>query len=363
MLDPGRYNQTIKGLENNIESWEKELEEEQFLHFVYTKGIHRLIIGVVLSLVWLGVVAFLNVYAPARQMIIDTLQINLSKVLDVERLDFWKLVFLFMCFGAVEVLIVCWASGDNYLGIIGRMAAIGVFSAGVLMLPGGVVLLCLDIKNVVQLRKESMQNIQEAQEKLEEIRSQIETEKTRRTEEQKALKESDWMFAQGRRKKNMQMIQQAANMGNPQAVEYLDDLNKKAQQEEAECYFQEARQSSPVNEALLEKAANMGHARASVAMVEHLFEKALSSRYTRKEKEEMIKTADSYLEKTDFMGCPDGELLKISRQLDRKELENPLEALKKARKAAESGTLSQRYRKLADSLVERLVAVVDNEAK
>ena len=208
-----------------------------------------------------------------------------------------------------------------------------------------------------------MQSIQEAQEKLEEIRSQIETEKTRQTEEQKALKESDWMFAQGRRKKNMQMIQQAANMGNPQAVEYLDDLNKKAQQEEAECYFQEARQSSPVNEALLEKAANMGHARASVAMVEHLFEKALSSRYTRKEKEEMIKTADSYLEKTDFMGCPDGELLKISRQLDRKELENPLEALKKTRKAAESGALSQRYRKLADSLVERLVAAVDNEAK
>ena len=123
--------------------------------------------------------------------------------------------------------------------------------------------------------------------------------------------------------------------------------------------YEQAKQSGITDEILLEKAAKFGYAGAIVELAEKWLDQATTSDVTAKEKSELLKKVDSYVDVADFTNHPDGRILQISRLVYSTKEKDLYKLLYEVRDIKNTKQLSGKYNDFADIIIEQLASLID----
>lgn len=160
---------------------------------------------------------------------------------------------------------------------------------------------------------------------------------------------------------NEELMRGSAALGCEEAIVYISKLDAERAAEEAERLYKQATEGEEPDEALMEKAAELGHPTANLYMGKKLCGEASTGVYTGREKENMLADAVDYLdvamEKGDEKTATEAELWSISCRTmyesgTAAQWREKLERLRALKKKGIPEECNEVYNTLAQSIVE-----------
>ncbi|MBQ8203813.1 MAG: hypothetical protein IJZ75_05990 [Clostridia bacterium] len=371
ILNPDKYNGSILKLENDARYLNKKREELLEKRKKAKNNNMRDLLGILMVLTILGFAVFTALYSPLRESFFNLLQVDISSVSFkevsfwqvVEFIGMWKFIGIYLTLIVMEAIIVSIALRQGFFETIGIMLLAGLFSISVLILPAGIYLLFVDISINNGQKKEVKKELEPLEKRLEKVQNTISTEKEKQANETRLLYESETMFEHGVAENNTQLILEAANIGNPKAIKYLENKEKNERLNQGRKLYQEAKNSSPTDMELMEKAAELGDPNAIFEIAEYYFKQTDTDLLTNSEKRKLEQKADKYLKNGNFKKHPDARILQINRLIETSKEVDYYGLLAEVRKLKREEKISQKYIDMADDIIRVLVRHFDYEEK
>lgn len=217
MLNPKIYDEKIRVLEGKLTANDKELKDAKVRLQANKKDLPIAIFANILSTIFIAVIVFLFINPTTRNLILQTFNIDFSNFLDFSYPDTWHMAGVYLGIVLLYNIIICWGAGENYFSTIG----FAIFP------PLGIYYLCSCISHFAHEIRWAKRQIGTAEGSIKFLSAEIEREKATQRTVEDLLAETNALFEQGKTQNNLQLIQQAADMGNPSAIAYLEELESK----------------------------------------------------------------------------------------------------------------------------------------
>lgn len=361
VLNPDKYFATIRELENEVKYVDSKVKEQEKIITDSKKENKRLLIGILIILMFLGFVAFAIIYEPIRIYFLNLFKIDMANFA-FNKPDFWKVVGLGVLVIVIEAIIVSVAQKEKFFVTIGIMLVFGLFSAGVFIIPGGIYLLFQIISINKDKKKKAKEELDGLKKSFNLKQQRLNSEKRMQAIEAEKLAETDAMFERGV-EGDMQLVVEAANLGNPRAIKYLENKERNERLNKGRCLYEQAKNSEPVDMEVLEQAAELGDPNAIFEIAEYFFKQTDTDLLTNSEKREIERKADMYLKNGDFKKLPDARVLQINRLIETSKEVDYYGFLSEVRELKREGEISEKYATMADDIIRTLVRHFDYEER
>ncbi len=343
MLNPEKYNIQIEKLKKSLESITKKKDEQAKIIKKAKKDNKKCLFSLLFIIALFGFIALAIFYVPVRDYCLEILRIDLNNISTT-----WDIVKFFVVLVAViilELIAVGIAAGGD---AVTEVIHISLMFAGTLFLPSGIYMIFDAIADNNRRKKDAKKLIKDIKKQIKKIEDNLNSILKEKEEETKKLTETNVMYERGISENNMQLVQQAADLGNPQAM-----------LAEGKRLYEQAKQTEQPDKTLLEKSAKYGNSNAIFDIAEMLLDEATFGLLTKTEKSDLLKKVDSYVLDADFTNHPDGRILQISRQVYNTKEKDSYKLLEDVRKLKNEKQLSGKYEEFADILIKQLVTEID----
>lgn len=332
MLNPEKFNEKISKFEKGLDTQAKKKDELISEIKKARKSNRKCLLGLLLVAAMIAFVVLAFCYAPLREYCCALLKFDVN---NPTTSDIYKGIAIVLGLKFIEVIIVTYAEDWNF-----SMLGFNVlFGFTVLFTYIG------DNNSTIRWRKKDLKANKKDTKKIQEKLTLALKEKEAETEK---LLETKEMFERGVAENDLKLIQQAAALGNPDAM-----------MAEGKRLYEQAKESENMDIAVLEDAAKYGYPNAIFELAEFWLDEATAELLTSAEKSELLKKVDSYVKGADFSNHPDGRIFQISRQVfstEKKDLHKLLEEVRSIRKEEQ---LSDKYTELADIIIKELIRQID----
>lgn len=343
MLNPEKYNTQITKHEKSLESIEKKKDEQMEIIKKAKKNNKKCFFSLLFIVALFGFIALAIFYAPLRDYCLALLKIDLNNISTT-----WDVAKFFIVLFAViilELIAVAFAAGGE---AVAAVVHISLMFAGTLFLPSGLYMIFVSISDNNRSKKDAKKMLKDIKKQIKKIQDNFNSVLEQKEEESKKLTETNEMFERGVAENNLQLLQKAADLGNPNAM-----------LAEGKRLYEQVKQLEHTDKTLLEKAAKYGYPNAVFEIAEMWLDEATFGLFTKTEKSELLKKVDSYVNGVDFTNHPDGRMLQIFRQAYGTEKKDSYKLLEEVRSLKNEKRLSNKYEEVADIVIKQLVSEID----
>lgn len=343
MLNPAKYNEQIARHEKALESITKKKDEQTEVIRKAKKKNKKCLFSLLFIIALFGFIALAIFYVPLRDYCLTLLKIDLNNISTT-----WDVAKFFIVLVAViilELIAVGIAAGGE---AVADVVHISLMFAGTLFLPSGIYMIFVSIGDNNRNKKDAKKQLKDIKKQIKKIQDNLDSVLKQKEDETKMLTETNKMYERGVAENDLQLVQKAADLGNPNAMVA-----------EGKRLYEQVKQSEQTDKSLLEKAANYGYPNAIFEIAEMWLDEATFGLLTKTEKSELLKKVDSYVKGADFTNHPDGRILQISRQVYSTEKKDSYKLLEEVRSLKNEKQLSDKYNELADIIIKALVTEID----
>lgn len=297
----------------------------------------------------------LSVFYPPVQNFFNLDISNASKLFSD---DFWNLVIFYLKLCALEAIVIGICDSNTVaeffvttIVAIWYMFLAGLFSAGFLMMPAGIVL--LHIFRTSDCEKK----LNDKQKEYEKILFEINELEQKINEIENTSKKAEVLYKKALDNNDSSLMRQSAELGHQKAIEYI-------RIKEAETLYQQAIAEENVDKELLKKAADMGNPSACLHYGKILLERNATEILTRTEIEELFQVAATYFSVPAKAGIVEGEFywLTSRTQYESNDEDGWKAILRRLRQIKANGQVPEHMESVCDIAIQSAVDCINNIA-
>lgn len=343
MLNPEKYNIQITKLEKTLGSIKEKKDEQTEIIKNAKKNNKKCLFSLLFIVALYGFIVLAIFYVPLRDYCLALLKIDLNNISAT-----WDVAKFFIVLIAVIVLelIAVGIAAGRYS--VAAVVQISLMFAGTLFLPSGIYVILDTVHDNNRSKKDAKKQLKDIKKQIKRTEDYLNSVLEQKEDETRSLTETKAMYERGVAENNVQLIQKAADLGNPDAM-----------LAQGKRLYETVKQSEEMDKELLEKAAKYGYADAIFEISELWLDEATFGLLTNTEKSELLKKVDSYVNGADFTNHPNGRMLQISRQVYSTEEKDSYKLLEEVRRLKSEKQLSDKYEELADIVLKALVSEID----
>lgn len=255
-----------------------------------------------------------------------------------------------------------WGLISALVGICGMVYIFGgTHIMGYLPIPVCILAVLIKIRDTASNKKYWAGKLTEAEKARDGINSSIAAENASIAKLEADIAKGNAIYAKAVENGNdEELMRKAAELGNEQAVAFVEELEEQRNAEEAERIYQQAMEQEEPNPDLLEKAAEKGHPLANLYLGKELCREVSTGIYTGREKESMLRQAVDYLEVAMDAGSVEAEFFAISCRIQyESNTENKWHDILNRLRILKKSGLSEEYDELYTTMVQGVVDVID----
>ncbi len=271
-------------------------------------------------------------------------------------------VFVFLATVGAGGTGIGWGLISALVGLCGMVYIFhGTHIMGYLPVPVCILAVAVKLRDAIRSAKQCADKQRAAAASLDNLNTQLAELSASKSRLESDRAEGERLYKEAVAKGNDEAVMaKAAELGNEDALAYMEEKEAQRNAEEAELLYQQATEKEEPDAELMEKAAEKGHPLANLYLGKELCRDVSAGIYTGKEKKAMLEQAVEHLDEAAEAGNVEAEFLAIScrAQYETHDAEGWHEMLSRLRVLKKSG-LSEDYEELYTVLVQSVVEAID----